>query len=78
MPTMTITEMKKDLAQMKRSLKSLVRAAGDDMGCDGTGAERDELVGGIRALEADIADAKFERARQKAMRGQVRRLSGAL
>jgi hypothetical protein len=58
MLAMTITEMTRDLAQMKRSLKSLVRAAGDDMGCDGTDVEAREYRLGISALEADIREAR--------------------
>jgi hypothetical protein len=58
---MTITQMKKELAQMNRSLKSLVRSAGDDMGCDGTAEEAKALREGIVALEMEIREAQVVR-----------------
>ena len=42
---------KKELKELKKELRKLVRGAGDLLGCDGTGDEADALVAEIRSLE---------------------------
>lgn len=51
-----VKQARKDLRQAEASLKSLLRAAGDDLGCDGTGEEARDLRGQIRSLVRDLAD----------------------
>ena len=75
---MTLTEMTKLLREMKADLKKFRRAVGDDMGCDGTRQDDDQRCRAIMFLEADIALARNERAKRKAMSGQLRRMGGKL
>lgn len=58
--------IKADLAAAKRDLRNLLRAAGDDLGCDGTGAEADALRGWISSYEAELFEARQARAARNA------------
>lgn len=51
---MTIKELQAELRREKRELRSLLRAAGSDLGCDGTGVEADARREAIRGLEWEI------------------------
>jgi hypothetical protein len=53
-----IAEIKADLANAKRELRNLLRAAGDDLGCDGTGAEADALQGWIATYTQEIDEVR--------------------
>ena len=70
-----IAETQKDIADTKRELRSLLRAAGDDLGCDGTGEQAGALRAWLASYQTELTEARIERAKRRAIAGQIRRLS---
>lgn len=60
-----IGEIQADLKAAKAELRSCLRAAGDDYGCDGTADHADGLRGWIASYEVELAEAR--RARKQSL-----------
>lgn len=56
-----VKDIQKDLAAAKRSATSILRAAGDDYGCDGTREAHEAALGWVRSYESELAEARAAR-----------------
>ena len=55
LPLRKIGEVRAELRYAKRELAAIIRSAGDDMGCDGTGVEADAWRTTVACLELELA-----------------------